>query len=714
MQRLARVVGSFAIVLAAYWVYAHAAVPLIEPSVKGGIVVDEGKELTPGGDYYLKELQALFLPGDWEIDPQKPPMILDINNRAKLLLQKYEPLGDGRMKLSPCTMVFLYDGPAESEEDRLRQSVVLEAPDGAIVKFDAPIDPKRLKIGRPIGGELLGKISIHSEGKSPGPEDNLLIHARDIVWSGQEATSKHPVEFQWGRNVGAGSGMRILFASRDPNVTTDDSGPNISGVEMFEMRKIDRLHIEGNPNKPAAIEANSVSGGPSATDQNPFAAATANPIDITCNGPFRFNMPKRTASFENHVEVRQINPAGPANQLFCDKLSLFFVPRDKDPDAAESSSDLEPARIDALGKPATLSAPNASPKKSAYARGEHLSYDLKTGLIELDGGAEVYLQQGENEIHGISLKYLRNPAGPPNTLGKAWVKGPGWLRGAADDQPNQHLQARWNGELNLSPKDGLQVISLTGGASLDFTGFGKLSADNIFFWFQESAVDGPAKRPLKPVKMLARTNVMLDMSAKSNDSAEPTQISGAVDEMRVWFEQKDAPGGIRVESDGGTVNPHGERGKAEGGKLNPDEGSSPEMPVRGVSYENSRNLPSSGAVLPVSRQQHFAIHGNMLEAKILLQDFQTKPELSSLVISGNVRLEETQTRQPTEKPLVITGDKVAAENLGAMNASPSAANPPPAIHRPTARCPLSSLRPMTARIIKSSCSVSPPWSWGKG
>ena len=34
MQRLARIAGSFAIVLVAYWVYAHTAVPLIEPSVR--------------------------------------------------------------------------------------------------------------------------------------------------------------------------------------------------------------------------------------------------------------------------------------------------------------------------------------------------------------------------------------------------------------------------------------------------------------------------------------------------------------------------------------------------------------------------------------------------------------------------------------------------------------------------------------------------------
>ena len=117
MHHLARIAGSFAIVLVAYWVYAHTAVPLIEPAVKGaadssGEEGPQGK-LIAGGDYYIKELQGLFRPGDWEIDKQNPPMVLDINNRAKLLLQKYDTLGNDRMKLHPCTIVLLYDGPAE-------------------------------------------------------------------------------------------------------------------------------------------------------------------------------------------------------------------------------------------------------------------------------------------------------------------------------------------------------------------------------------------------------------------------------------------------------------------------------------------------------------------------------------------------------------------------------------------------------------------------
>jgi len=467
MQRLARIAGSFAIVVVAYWVYAQTAVRLIEPSIQSAAdgSGDDGESrtrLTNGDDYYLKQVQGLFKPGDWPLDKQNPPKVLDINNRAKLLLQEYQTQDDGRIKLYPCTMVFLYDGPAESEEERLRQSIVLEAPEGALVQFDTPLDAKGLKFGRPVGAELLGNIVIRSDGKSPGPEDDLLIHARHLVWSGQDATSDQPVDFQWGKNSGRGSGLHITLVPRDPSSAAGDNGPNVSRIELFEMRKIEKLHIEGNPNAPpSAATAIADSGGTPPANPNPLAAAgNMGPTDITCAGAFRFHVLKRVASFEKQVEVRQLNPNGPANQLLCDKLSMFFVPKGKEPAAADSANtDLEPEQIEAEGKPVTLSAPNHAPEKSVYARGERLVYHLKTNLIELDDSAEVYLQQGASEIHGKSLQYLQNPAKTPNALGKAWVKGPGRFHGAMGDRSGQILDARWNGEMNLFPKDGFHVIS---------------------------------------------------------------------------------------------------------------------------------------------------------------------------------------------------------------------------------------------------------------
>ena len=435
-------------------------------------------------------------------------MILDINNRAKLLLQKYENLQDGRIKLYPCTMVFLYDGPAESEEERKRQSIVLEAPEGAIVKFDAPIDPKQLKIGRPIGGHLLGKITIRSDGKSPGPEDDLLIHARDMVWNDQDATSDNPVDFQWGKNCGSGSGMHIKLRRairiRPPTATARTS----------RASKSSRCERSTACTSKAIRTSRRTHGGESRSAGSPAAAKTSarrdadtGPIDITCRGAFRFNLPKRVASFEDHVEVMQLNPGGPANQLLCDKLSMFFMPRDKDQPPRRFLDRRPGARADRSPRQAGHALLAA--KKNVYAQGEHLAYNLKTNLIELDGGPEVYLKQGEKRNPrkelAISCKI------PPNAeaLGKAWVKGPGWLHAAMDDKPDQQLR---------SPLERRIESFAQGRLPGDFAhrrrrcwnsrASGKCRPRASTFWLSETAAVGPSKEmQIKPVKMLAKTNV---------------------------------------------------------------------------------------------------------------------------------------------------------------------------------------------------------------
>jgi lipopolysaccharide export system protein LptA len=754
MQRLVRIAGSFSIVLVAYWVYAHTAVPLIEPSVKsangaagekGGAVFDP----PPAEDYRYKEIEGLFPePGyHWELDREKKPMILDIDNRAKLLLQKYETLEDGRIKLSPCTVVFLHDGPAESEAERKRQAVVLEAPDGAIVKFDAPIDSKLLKIGRPVGGHLLGDIRIRSEGKSPGPEDDLLIRARDVVWNDRDATSENPVEFRWGQNYGRGRGLHIKLAE-NTDAPADGGTPNVSDIEVFEMRNIDQLHLNVADKMARDGSAESSAAASSATP-----SAAGEQVDIACRGPFRFNVVKRVATFEDKVEVMRLDPlGGPADQLLGDKLSMYFIPRDKDADTPGTSADkLEPERIEAEGKPVTLT----SPRENVFVQGESILYNMKTKTIDLRGDSEVCLKQRGNEIYGRRIQYQQDLDKPPEALGKALVKGPGRLRGAMDDKPDQQLDVSWNGELQLYPKDGYQVISIVGGGTLEFSGFGKMSADAIYFWLLECPPEGPEKKPkMKPVKMSAKSNVVLHMVSKANDSGDVTEVSGTVDEMNVWFEETESPGGMRWESQGGSIrgenrpagsenrpsdapegpslNPMPPSGSTDGGSaafpypatsqnvpvqylaprpihrtayrqpvLLPDQNqiyprtqtplvAAPAIvrPMNATAADGTPMYPSTGAgVVPLPQEQNatsaagrrqcFAIAGRLLDAKVVVQEPEYK--LTDLTITDNVTLRQTQTLDPAEKPLTISGDKVVAEklqSLGAaqgMNARPSEA-----------------------------------------
>ena len=94
--------------------------------------------------------------------------------RGKLLLHEYETLADGRLKIKPCTMIFLHEGEAENEADRNRRAVILQAPEGAILRFDTPVDLRQSKMGKLIGANMMGPITIRSDQRLPGPQDDLL------------------------------------------------------------------------------------------------------------------------------------------------------------------------------------------------------------------------------------------------------------------------------------------------------------------------------------------------------------------------------------------------------------------------------------------------------------------------------------------------------------------------------------------------------------
>jgi lipopolysaccharide export system protein LptA len=619
MHRLIHSAISLAIVAAAYMIYALAAVPFIEPSIAGpsdGPVV-EGIAV-PGSDQSFKLLEGLFTPeGRANL---KNPKILE-NNKVKLLFEKYTNFNDGSVELKPCIMVFPWDGPAEDEIQRLRQSVILEA-STAILKFNEPINLTRLKMGRLEGGTLKGPIVIHSQGKSPGPEDDLLILTNDVQLNEREAWTENPVKFTWGKNYGSGQDMHIKLLSDPSKPNNDINAPSLT-VEIFEMRRIERLHIESPPRSPAVQPpAAKQTGGL----MSPSAMADQ-PVEITCEGAFTFNVNKRVATFDNNVDVVRLNPNGPSDHIQCQLLSMYFVARDSAGADADNASDLEPERLEARGHPVIINAPT----QNVTGQGDRLEYNIKTNLISLSTdnvSPEVFLNQGPNEIHGRSLQYqsLGN-----NRLGRAAAKGPGWLRGNLADKPDQRFEARWNDQLRLFPQGENHVISFTGGATLDYAGIGHMEAKEIFFWIKETQQGGTPDKPrIVPDRMLARNQVLL---SAPRFSAEVQQ------QMEVWFEQKESPQSVPQTNEGS--------GQATAGQ--------------GI-YS-----PNTAAAQDGAAQSHFKITGGKLQARVQLQD-QQAASLADILIEDNVRLEETQKSRPKEMPVLIQGDRLHGTNVTAPTA----------------------------------------------
>jgi len=649
--RVLRVAGSLAIVLAVYWAYALTAVPLIEPSADlhrdRPAVAESSRSDAATAESQLGELADLFEPDAWELDSPK----IFQNDRMRLMFRDYRNLGGTveagfQVELNPLTIVITPGKPtdeqaedqADAQARQTRRSVVLQVPEGALLKFDEPFELQRMKIGRLVGGELKKRVVIRSQGKSPGPEDDLLIVTHDVQLTQRQVRTSNPVEFRWGPNYGWGREMVIALLPGDKGQEAERRGPNIGGIESFELRYVQRLHLELDQ----------------AEDQGHDL-----PVEITCKGPFRFNLTGKVATFEDCVNVTRINPTGPCDQLQCELLSIRFTDRErpgkKNPKKAPGGSmDLKPQRIEALGNPVVVSAPS----EEVRARGQRLQYHLDTNRIVLDGDRPVMLQQGPNEIHARSLDY--RSAGP-GRLGRILAAGPGWIRGRMEDRLQGQLEAQWDHLLQVRPDKGNQVISLTGDARLEHPEVGRLQAPEVHFYLLEVPVKGVADRyRLQSDRLLAcQTNRQRQPQATqqgqpplppSGQTApeqlvviDSPQLSSVVKRLEVWFEHAPA-----AES-------QGRRPKAR-------------APARDSSAACVSTLPSAKPVSPAAHspeqapapqseptRQHFQVVGRLLRARVIVRE-EEQGELSELTIEDGVEFVESRTEQPNQQPMLIRGD----------------------------------------------------------
>jgi lipopolysaccharide export system protein LptA len=416
----------------------------------------------------------------------------------------------------------------------------------------------------------------------------------------------------------------------------ENSGMNVAGIESFEMRKLERLHLD-------LSQADS-----GKTAGQPMEGA---PVEINCLGPFRFDVVGRVATFNDSVNVKITNPSGPADQLACNVLSLHFTDRTKDNNVSASqtpgSLNLELERIEAQGKPVVVTAPS----KNVIARAEQFEYNLRTNSIMIRDGREIFLQEGSNEIHAKSLRYQATRTGQ---LGQLESQGPGSLRGQSRDRPGQIMEATWKEFLRIDRDNQDPRISLTGGAELRYPGVAQLQSKQIYFWLRETpSATQKQQYEYHPSRMAARDGVHMNSE----------QLACRVDDLQVWFEEK----AEKVVSGQWPVASENQQTSS----IN-QQSSNSQSPIPNPSSQQAvaqQAAPQQAVAQPnttipgIGRVQ---VDGRMLTAKILLTPL--KPIVSNLTIKDNVHFQEIQTSQPGERPLMLSGDLLEAENLSEPNA----------------------------------------------
>ncbi len=470
-----RIVVSFLLVIAGFIAYHFTVVPLVEPSYSlkaaDGLSDKEIEIIKKRQWERLSAYRRYFAHDSWEWNDQ--PLVLE-SDRSKLLTKEYHNVSERKVELKPCAVLFLPDGePADGQMPG--RAIVLEAPQGAVLEFDREVDLQRGKIGQVVGGVMDGPITITAPESRPGANDAIHVVTRDAKMTLDQIWTEAPVEFSLGPSHGTG---RALVMHLTPAGSGHKAGSGVDSLELLHdvqmqlvpgehgIMPLDNAAANSRQNKPESAVAGSGPGAsPQAAGANKAPLGANLPVNVRCQGTFRFDMVSYVATFDKAVDVTRVMPGGPTDDMTCDRLHVFFAPKAKPPAAAVAAGagatstaaadgkakagdtapsnasataspvnpdaptqkmpSLEPRRLQAIGKPVLV----RGQINGVFAQCEQLDYDIVTRQISLMGGQEVHLLQNANEIHARSVVYLPDPQGK---LGQLEAVGPGWLRGLAN------------------------------------------------------------------------------------------------------------------------------------------------------------------------------------------------------------------------------------------------------------------------------------------
>jgi hypothetical protein len=417
----------------------------------------------------------------------------------------------------------------------------------------------------------------------------------------------------------------------------EDPNSGIGGVRSLTLARIDRLHL--------AAQGGGLLPELPRQGKQPAAAAAA-PLEVTCRGPFVFDVPSETAIFDEGVVVEQVHPAGPPDKLTCRTLLLAFADESEATRSAGASpSQVSPSqaspsqadplagrlkRVVAIGSPVTLEAPSAATRAVA-ARIEYSLVKRRLALAPGENAAEVSLKQGQNEFTARELEYeLAEPGG----LGRMWAAGPGQLKFVQMAGPaRQTIVAQWDKELRIQPDGRHQVISLVESASIAAEPLGRFAADELHVWVTEQRTEDRGQRTEdRGPKTEERVTILPDrLLAAGRVEVKSPRLNVTTYRLEAWFQNlppKPQP-------------------------LPPIEPI--QRAVHLQAAEAARARREELAIQPPS-PQHFDLAGDLIQMQILRQG--EALELENLTIRGHVVLDELQTPQPGQKPIRITGERL--------------------------------------------------------
>lgn len=520
-NRIGRTLRVFLVALAAAGFYRLAVVPWVEPRLKDTTTAlelspEQAAAIRARADQRLAALGEVFPEGSWERDE---PIVLE-SRQMRLLFKQYHSLPDGRVNLVPCTLVMLPDRNRKAGGEGGGRTLVMRAPQGAVLEFDEPLDLRQGKLAKLIGGSLRGQVTIRGTASEEGADDEIEIVTRDVELAELEIRTTEMVQFRYGRSTGSG---RALVAALLPKAGGPAAqGPNIGGVDSIRLDRDVKMRLEGF--------SSGLLSGPDAhrpAAAAPAVAAEQPPVLVSCRGALCMNVSANVITFEDHVDVVRTAADGATDQLTCELLAIVLARREAKPGGAAAAGGLEPVEIQARGTPVIA----RSTAAELEAKGSRLGYEIATRRILLDGEEPVSLLIQGTEMQARSIDYCPGPPGDPGSL---MAVGPGLLKARSPGSPP--VEARWQKWLRMRPDGTGHVASLAGEADVTIEAQGRLSAAEMHLWLdvmrgaeqaqpQVPAARGPNLAGVKPARMLARGMVEIDSE----------QLATRTERLEMWF-----------------------------------------------------------------------------------------------------------------------------------------------------------------------------------
>ncbi len=499
---------SLALVLATYWVYSSVVVPYVEPPL---VASQQPSQPSPANaprvtERFQAELTGLFPADAWE---NRSPKVLR-HKTTLVLFQDYQPRDDGTIRVHPCTVVFRRppgSSPSGGKEPDASSILIMQAPEGAVLQLERPIDSQSLQLGQPVKGHLQGPIRITCRGDENG-KGRLQILSSDVRINEQRLWTPNEVDFQFETSRARGRDLMIKLMPSGSDA--DPSAPQgWAGIRSIELIHLDQLHLEVREQ-----------GQSNAANASSSTSASSAPVDVACKGPLQIKFLENLMTFEDDVRLRRTDPSGSIDTLACERLSLYISqaksgedPPPEAPPADGSASKnslpkLELERVVAEGNPVVLDATS----RRARIRGRKLQYDLKHGRYRVESDVDTPTDQVwfQHEQHEITARELDCQFSSPRVLSRLRAVGPGHFTSQMKGSPPQPLDARWEQILLLEREQDLYRLTLAQAADVQLADQHRIQAHMLYLWLKPQEIDRRTKDTdtfrFQPHKLVALAN----------------------------------------------------------------------------------------------------------------------------------------------------------------------------------------------------------------